>query len=60
MDAIEKRRGKAIARTLGLSSLGNLMSMSFRQETGLIRALWSLLKLITSKLTTWMALKVSI
>ncbi|CAG9335133.1 unnamed protein product [Blepharisma stoltei] len=38
VDIIEKRRVKAIARALGLSSLGNLMNLSFRKETSLIRS----------------------
>lgn len=44
VDALEKRRAKAIARTLGLSSINNLMSLSFRRETGLIRSFVESLK----------------
>jgi len=53
VDTIEKRRVKAMARALGLSSLGNLMSLSFRKETALIRSFVDALKQNNVKFHYW-------
>ncbi|CAG9330078.1 unnamed protein product [Blepharisma stoltei] len=53
VDTIEKRRVKAMARALGLSSLGNLMSLSFRKETSLIRSFVDSLKQNNVKFHYW-------
>ncbi|CAG9330099.1 unnamed protein product [Blepharisma stoltei] len=53
VDTIEKRRAKAIARALGLSSLGNLMSLSSKKETSLIRFFVDSLKQNNVKFHYW-------
>ncbi|CAG9330089.1 unnamed protein product [Blepharisma stoltei] len=53
VDTIEKRRVKAIARALGLSSLGNSMNLSSRKETSLIRSFIDSLKQNNIKFHYW-------
>ncbi|CAG9330091.1 unnamed protein product [Blepharisma stoltei] len=53
VDTIEKRRVKAIARALGLSILGNSMSLSSIKETSLIRSFVDSLKQNNVKFHYW-------
>ena len=57
VEAIEKRRSKAIARTLGFLCLANLLNFSAKHETWLVRAFSTALKVKGKKEHYWKGLE---